>query len=112
MGRLLALFLLFLAFLISFAQPGICMCWVQPDIQQNHPHILGQDQVEHDHGYLQNYNLSNVAVILFLWMPHGSVFVELLACTGLGRKLTMWVIIFSEWRDPPQTPPPRMLIPV
>jgi len=59
MIRFSALFI-FLAILTALAPPGLCPCWLNPEVKTVHPHLSEkQAESEHSHDYLLQISQTN-----------------------------------------------------
>ena len=107
MSRLTLALLILLAGSIALAQPGLCPCWLIPDVGKYHPHPDGYPERPHPHGYLlELFNAESAAVVPPFPIPARTLILFLALSTvwwcmgGNAPSLT-------GWASPPSTPPPR-----
>ena len=99
---------LFLILLTAIAPPGMCACWLQPDLAENHMHLPGQQLVEHHHDYLLKMNLSAGVGLQYLVIVPILLWLAALAAMTLTWLLEPAQFSYLDWRAAPSTPPPRL----
>lgn len=99
---------LFVAVVTAFAQPGLCPCWLLPDVTVHHPHLDGHPERPHSHGYLFDLFQTHTVAAAPLTLLSAGHFIALLASAGLWRPLHNLSLYICEWSFSPPSPPPRM----
>src|SRR5574337_1976323 len=83
MSRPTLALLVFLAGVTALAQPGLCPCWLVPDVRTDHPHPFAHSERPHPHDYLlELFNAETAAVAPQLPIPARTL-ILVLAISGL-----------------------------
>lgn len=91
---------------LSFAQPGICPCWLIQDVRHIHPHLDAHPELPHSHAYL----FEMFSTMLSTPPPLPEPALELIGATSLThlrRLLAEPLISGAIWAAPLSPPPPR-----
>jgi len=102
-----ALLVLF-ACLVALMPPGVCPCWLNPNLVEYHFHFKPEDAgSEHSHEYLsQMTQATGIDADLTPFIPSALI----LALAGLGtfrRQLISPQVISTSWSDRVLKPPPK-----
>jgi hypothetical protein len=103
--------LLFLAFYIALAQPGLPPCWMEAKPCAHHPHFNVNPLSDHNHDYLRMDTLSLGAVVITTSLVPVSLLILSLWLTSITRMMTGVILISKSWRLAPDPPPPRFSFP-
>jgi hypothetical protein len=107
MRRAGILFILFLVIMTTFAQPGMCPCWLMPNVEEVHLHYPRQAETQHDHEYLLEMFNANAFEILRVMLVPSSLLLTLIFTTAVSREFPLLAVVYGGWQKSPPTPPPR-----
>jgi hypothetical protein len=93
-----------LAGVLTFAQPGICPCWMLNGV---HPHPFAHPELPHDHGYLFWYYSSGTAQTAPELSSGDDVHARLRSLSNQWSEANEPLLGAALWAAPPSIPPPR-----
>lgn len=96
-----------LAVLITFAQPGVCSCWMMVDVAYNHPHPDGRPERPHNHEYLADLFLANTAITVLPFIFSILAFIALIYDSALWQMILASTFFNGGCRLSVEPPPPR-----
>jgi hypothetical protein len=106
MRHLSAALIVFFSGFFSLTQPGLCPCWLLPDVN-DHPHLDGHPERPHRHDYLFNLFQSNTpAAAPPVVIPINEIIAALNA-SGHLRLPGHAPQAVTGWQAAVEPPPPR-----
>jgi len=93
--------------LTVLAQPGLCPCWLIPNVKVIHPHPAGNANQPHGHDYLFEMLPAYAAVIANLAVLPAWALILLLGMAGLWRRMSHVALSGGDTAPRPPFPPPR-----
>jgi len=105
MSRFTQALLIFLIVLTTFAQPGICPCWLMLDVR--HPHPDGHPEQKHPHDYLDDLFSAGTPAVATLLLVTAHTLIAVLALGKLWQSIAITLQSVSSWALMLEPPPPR-----
>jgi hypothetical protein len=103
---------LLLAILAAITPPGLCACWLIPQVETVHPHISEEHaKSEHPHDYLfqlsQTLSQTNSIEIIPLFITPATVWIALALTGSIWWRLEGHNFQEARWRPAIPLPPPK-----
>jgi hypothetical protein len=94
---------------VALAPPGLCSCWLLPNVAETHPHPDGKPYLPHSHDYLHELFHSQTAAVVPLSNAPAAVLMLLIALSGRWFVLGSVAASGNGWQPDVLAPPPRPL---
>jgi hypothetical protein len=91
----------------ALAPPGLCACWLNPQVKTYHPHLFRQAGKPHSHDYLFQMSMGNTGNAAPAATQPADVLIMLLGSSSLLLLRPGHTILPDDWRISPPVPPPR-----
>ena len=109
MSRLFLAVVIFVAALIALTPPGLCPCWLNPDVETNHVHFRDVPDSNHSHEYLNELSQASLGEILPILLIPAAIFIALESLSTILWELIWGVFSPMRWKLPLSPPPPKLL---
>jgi len=104
-----ALFIL-LALLTALTPPGLCACWLIPQVEIVHPHVSKEHATsEHPHDYLFQLSQTTPAEVMPLVILPATVWITLAFASRIWWRLPGLYFREAGWQPTIPLPPPKAL---
>ena len=102
-------FLIFLAILAGLTPPGLCSCWLIPEVATVHPHVSeAHAHSEHSHEYLLQLSQTTRTEIAPLVVLQVKVWISLVVIGSIWWLLVGQYFREGGWLPDIPIPPPKV----